>query len=65
MGGRLIEPPWTLPHGRIENIRYGSDDIARTAEIMTNAGKYIRLVVKLIRVLGTTLSGPEIVANAK
>ena len=54
-----------LPMGRIENLRYGSDGIARSAEIRTNAGKYIRPVVKLIPVLETTLSGPEDVAKAK
>ena len=60
-----LSPRGHFPMGRIENLRYGSDGIARSAEIRTNAGKYIRPVVKLIPVLETTLSGPEDVANAK
>ena len=65
MGGRRIEPPWTLLQGCIENLRYGSDGIARSAEIRTKAGKFIRPVVKLIPVLETKFSGPEDVANEK
>ena len=53
-----------FPMGRIENLRYGSDCIARSTVIRTNFGKYIQPGVKIMPVLESTLSGPEDVANA-
>ena len=49
--------------GRIEKLRFGDDGFARSAEIRTKSGNYVRPVVKLIPVFDTPLSGPEDVVN--
>ena len=56
-------PRGHFPLGRIEKLRFGDDGFARSSEIRTKSGNYVRPVVKLIPVFGSPLSGPEDVVN--
>ena len=56
-------PRGHFPQGRIEKLRFGDDRFARSAELRTKSGNYVRPVVKLIPVFATPLLGPEDVVN--
>ena len=44
---------------RIEKLRYGSDNVARSAVVRTSSGPLVRPLVKLVKILRTYSSGPE------
>ena len=44
---------------RIEELRYGSDSVARSAVLRTSSGSLVRPLVKLVPILPTFSSGPE------
>ena len=47
------------PTARIEELRYGSDSVARSAVVRTSFGSLVRPLVKLVPMLPTFSSGPE------
>ena len=47
------------PTARIEELRYGSDSVARSAVILTSSGSLVRPLVKLVLILPTSSFGPE------
>ena len=56
-------PQGHFPLGRIGKIHFEDGGFARSAEIRTRSGNYVRPVVKLVPVFGTALLGPEDVVN--
>ena len=52
-------PRGYYPTARIEELRYGSDSVARSAVVRTSSGPLIRPLVKLVPILTTSSSGPE------
>ena len=44
---------------RIEELRYGSDSVARSAFVRMSSGSVVRPLVKLVPILPTSPSGPE------
>ena len=52
--------PWGYyPTAGIEEIRYGSDSVVRSAVVRTSSGSLIHPLVKLVPILPTISSGPE------
>ena len=47
------------PTARNEELRYGSDSVARSAVVRTSSGSLIRPLFKLVPILATFSSGPE------
>ena len=60
---KVSSPRGHFSLGCIEKLRFGDDGFARSAEIRTKSGNYVRSVVKLIPVFATPLSGQEDVVN--
>ena len=58
-----LSPQGYFSLGRIRKLRFGDDGFARSTEIRTKSGNYVRPVVKLIPVFATQISGPEDVVN--
>ena len=52
------------PTARIEELRYGSDSVARSAVVRTSSGSLVRPLVKLVPILPTSFSGPEDVTES-
>ena len=52
-------PRGYYPTARIEELRYGSDSVARSAVLRTSSGSLVRPLVKLVPILPTFSSGPE------
>ena len=52
-------PMGYYPTARIEELRYGSDSVARSAVLRTSSGSLVRPLVKLVPILPTFSSGPE------
>ena len=52
-------PRGYYPTARIEELRYGSDSVARSAILRTSSGSLVRTLVKLVPILPTLSSGPE------
>ncbi len=55
-------PRGFYPMARIVSLRYGADGFARSAELRTASGSFVRPVVKLVPVLDSAFSGGEDVA---
>ena len=56
-------PRGYYPTARIEELRYGSDSVARSAVVRTSSGSLIHPLVKLVSILSTSSSGPEDVTD--
>ena len=52
-------PRGYYPTARIEELRYGSDSVARSAVVRTSSGSLVRPLVRLVPILPTFYSGPE------
>ena len=52
-------PRGYYPTARIEELRYGSDSVARSAVLRTSSGSLVSPLVKLVPILPTFSSGPE------
>ena len=52
-------PRGYYPTARIEELRYGSDSVARSAVLRASSGSLVRPLVKLVPILPTLSSGPE------
>ena len=52
-------PRGYYPTARIEELRHGSDSVARSAVLRTSSGSLVRPLVKLVPILPTFSSGPE------
>ena len=52
-------PRGYYPTARIEELRYGSDSVARSAVLRTSSGSLVRPLVKLVPILPTSSYGPE------
>ena len=52
-------PRGYYPTARIEELRYGSDSVARSTVVRTSSGSLVCPLVKLVPVLPTFSSGPE------
>ena len=52
-------PRGYYPTAQIEDLRYGSDSVARSAVLRTSTGSLVRPLVKLVPVFPTSYSGPE------
>ena len=52
-------PRGHYPTARIEELRYGSDSVARSAVVRTSSGSLVRPLVKLVPILPTFSPGPE------
>ena len=50
-------PRGYYPTARIEELRYGSDIIARSAVVRTSSGSLVRPFVKLVPILSTFFPG--------
>ena len=51
MDNRTVESRGQYPLARVTKLNFGSDAIARSAELKTNTGRLVRPVVKLSPVL--------------
>ena len=52
-------PRGYYPTARIEELRYGSDSVARPAIVRTSFGSLVHPLVKLVSIVQTFSSGPE------
>ena len=52
-------PRGYYPTARIEELRYGSDSVARSAVVRMSSGSLVRPLVKLVPILPTSPCGPK------